>query len=184
MSEFGVSTRYAKALMELVESKNAFEEVAKDMDFVLNTFNASKELRKMIASPIIDPQRKISILSEIFKTRISDISLNFLKFIIDKNRDTLFVDIVKRFNELRDVKLGILNVTVTTAIDLPDKEKSRLEQKLSWFSGKKIRANYKVDSSIIGGFRIRLKDTVIDASVVNQLKNLRKVLLEEKSVFN
>ncbi len=184
MSEFGVSTRYAKALMELVESKDAFEAVSKDMDFVLNTFEDSRELRRIIASPIIDVQKKIDILTEIFKGRVSENSLNFLRFIIEKNRDTLLVDIVTRFNELRDAKLGILNVTVTTAIELPDDEKKKLENKLSEFSGKKARAKYKVDSSIIGGFTVRLKDTVIDASVKNQLSNLRKLLLDEKSVLN
>ncbi len=184
MSEFGVSTRYAKALMELVESKNAFDTVAKDMEFALNTLKDSRELRKTIASPIIDPQKKISILTEIFQSRISEISLNFLKFIIEKNRDNLFTDIVSRFIELRDEKLGIINITVTTAVELPDVEKQKMESKLSEFSGKKVRAKYKVDERIIGGFTVKLKDTVIDASVKNQLKTLRKLLLEEKSVFN
>ncbi len=184
MSNFSVSTRYAKALWELAEEEKSFETVASDVDFVLNTFRSSRDLRRAIANPIIKHEVKIKVLEEIFGDKISATGLKFLKFIISKNREELFGDILKRFTEIRDEEFGILRVEVTTAYDMPENQREELEKKLSDFTGKKVVASYKKDESIIGGFLVQMKDTVVDASVKNQLELLRKVLREEKVNLN
>ena len=176
MSEFNVSTRYARALMDIAEEKNLFESISEDMDLVLNTISEGKELRKILASPIIDSEKKISIIKAIFENKVNSEVLNFLTFILLKNRDVLFYDIIKRFTELRDVKAGIVNVDITSAIDLDDNSKSKIIDKFEKYSGKKIRAKFLVDDSIIGGFLVRIGDTVVDASVVHQLAELKKKL--------
>jgi F-type H+-transporting ATPase subunit delta len=48
----------------------------------------------------------------------------------------------------------------------------RLEEKF----GKKVEATVSVDAEIIGGIKIIIGDTVIDASVKNQLQNLAYTL--------
>jgi F-type H+-transporting ATPase subunit delta len=184
MSDFSVSTRYAKALIELSESERSFDKVAEDIDFVLNTFRDSKDLSKVIASPIVAAEKKRDILDAIFGERIAKTTLDFLKFIVNKNREDIFGSILARFAELRDEKLGIFRVEVTTAYEMPEDQKKMLETKLSDFTGKKIKATYKIDASIIGGFLVKMKDTIIDASVKNQLEILRKRLRGEKTSFN
>jgi F-type H+-transporting ATPase subunit delta len=184
MSDFSVSTRYARALWELAESEKSFEQVARDVDFTLNTFRDSKDLRNVITSPIISTEKKLKVIDTIFGDKISSTGLKFLKFIILKNREEVFGDILKRFAEIRDEEFGILRVEVTTAYDMPPEQKKELEAKLSDYSGKKIEAVYKKDENIIGGFLVKMKDTVIDASVKNQLEILRKSLREEKVNFN
>ncbi len=184
MSDFSVATRYAKALWELAEGENSFEQVASDVDFTLNTFKDSRELRNVIASPIISQEKKLEILDSIFGDKISSTGMKFLKFIILKNREEVFGEILKRFSEIRDEEFGILRVEVTTAYDMPDEQKTEMEKKLSGYTGKKIVASYKKDEGIIGGFLVRMKDTIIDASVKNQLEILRKKLREEKINLN
>ncbi len=176
MSEFNVSTRYASALMDLAEEKNLFSVISEDMDLVEKTLRSSKELRKVIASPVIENEKKISIIEAIFEGKVNNEVLNFLNFIVKKNRDVLFYDIVKRFTELRDVKSGIVNVDIVSAIDLDESEKNKMISKFEAYSGKKIRAEFSVDESIIGGFSVKIGDTVIDATVVNQLERLKKKL--------
>ncbi|RMD49555.1 MAG: F0F1 ATP synthase subunit delta [Ignavibacteria bacterium] len=176
MSEFNVSTRYAKALMEIAEEKNLFDTVSEDMDLVEKTLASSKELRKIIASPIVDSEKKKSIVKAVFENKISPEVLNFLTFVLVKNRDDLFYDIVRRFTELRDVKAGIVNVDITSAVELDDNSRSKMIEKFENYSGKKIRANFSVDDSIIGGFLVRIGDTVVDASVTHQLAELKKQL--------
>ncbi len=184
MSDFSVSTRYAKALWELAEQENSFEQVAKDVDFVLNTFKDSKDLRNVISSPVISPEKKNDVLDAIFGDKISPAGLKFLKFIVLKNREEIFGSILERFSEIRDEKFGILRVEIITAYEMEENQKKAIEGKLSDYSGKKIEAKYIVDKSIIGGFLVKTKDTVIDASVKNQLILLRKTLREEKARLN
>ncbi len=179
MLEYNVSSRYAVALMELAEEKNLFEQVSNDIEFVCNTFSKSKELRNIISSPVIEQEKKTAILTEIFSQHVNADALNFIKFIIDKNRDDLLFSILKRFVDLRDEKLGIANAEVYSAVDISEDQKNDLAGKLKEFTGKKIKAQFKTNENLIGGFKVKIGDKVFDASVANQLSTLKKTLLSE-----
>ncbi|MGD8778242.1 MAG: ATP synthase F1 subunit delta [Ignavibacteria bacterium] len=179
MLEYNVSSRYAVALMQLAEEKDSFEQISNDIEFVYNTFSKSKELRNIISSPVIDQAKKTVILEEIFSQHIKTDSLNFIKFVIDKNRDDLLFSILRRFVDLRDAKLGIANAEIYCAVDISEDMKNDLAEKLKEYTGKKIKADYKVKESLIGGFKIKIGDKVWDASVSNQLSSLKKTLLSK-----
>jgi F-type H+-transporting ATPase subunit delta len=182
MGVYNISNRYANALIELAEEKKAFDKISEDIQIVYNTLTASKELRVMLASPVIKESDKTKILVSIFEKHISKDSLNFLRFIVERNREEVLFHIVKRYLELRDIKLGIVNVELKSAAGLNDKQKSEMKSKLTMFSGKKVRIKFTTDESLIGGFIAKIGDTVLDASIVRQLELLRQSLLSDKKV--
>jgi F-type H+-transporting ATPase subunit delta len=51
-------------------------------------------------------------------------------------------------------------------------------------SGKIVSADYSVDPNLIGGFIVRIGDTVYDASVKHQLSLLRSKFSEEINISN
>ena len=51
-------------------------------------------------------------------------------------------------------------------------------------TNKKVSANYNVDTNLIGGFIVRIEDTVYDASIKHQLNLLRKKFSEEINISN
>ncbi len=184
MGSYTIATRYANALLESSEEKNIFDSVAKDMELIFNTFDASKELRVAIANPILTEEKKIEILREIFGNKVGKDSLEFLFFVVKKGRDEIIYDILKRFIELRDEKLNIVKVLVTSAFELDEKQKEEIKRKLTDYLHKDVRMKYKVTPSLIGGFTVRVGDTVLDASVVHQLELLRNKFLKEDFSFN
>jgi F-type H+-transporting ATPase subunit delta len=179
MSNFNISTRYARAFIELAESKNMLKDAADDMILLKNTFNSSRELRNVLSNPVIKKEDKGSILISLFKKKVSEDTINFLRFIIDKNREDKLVDIVRRFNDIYDEKSGIVNAEVTGAIEIEKGLKDSFQKAVENYSNKNARVKYSSDLDLIGGFRIRIGDTVIDASVKNQLELLKTKLLEE-----
>lgn len=184
MSNYAVTTRYATALLEFSEENNTFEKVAVDMEFVFNTFKSSRELKLFMANPIISQNKKSQILQEIFEKHISKGALEFLEFMIKKDRDEIVFDTLKRFLELKNAKMNIVNVTVISALELIDTQKNHLVKQLSDFTKKKVKVTYKVDKKILGGFTAKIGDTVLDASVLHQLDLLRKRLLNQETLFN
>jgi F-type H+-transporting ATPase subunit delta len=178
MSTYKVSTRYSKAFFEQSESKGSLEETARSIEIVFNTLDKSKELRNLLKSPIINADKKISIISELFRSKISSDSLNFLNFVISKDRADMLFDILKRFLTLRDEKLGIVNVDVTSAVDISESQAEILESNLAKFVNKKVKVKYSTNNNLIGGFIAKVGDTLIDASVKNQLRVLKKQLLK------
>lgn len=179
MSNFNISTRYARAFLDLIESKDKLKDVAGDMVLLNNTFEGSRELRNVLSNPIIKKDDKVAILTELFENKVSNDTVNFLKFIVDKNREDKLVDIVRRFNEMFDEKAGIVNAEVIGAFEITEDLKDHFQKAVENYSRKNARVKYSSDEDLIGGFRIRIGDTIVDASVKNQLELLKARFLEE-----
>ncbi|OGU34573.1 MAG: ATP synthase F1 subunit delta [Ignavibacteria bacterium GWB2_35_6b] len=184
MSDFNISTRYANALLELSVEKKIFDKVSEDAEFIFNTFFSSKELRKILANPVIESAKKKSIIEEVFLNKISSETMSFILFVVNKGRENYIYSIMKRFMELRDKKLGYVNIEISSASELTEEQKKELTDKLKNYTGKQVRLKYKIDSSILGGFVARIGDTIMDASILQQLKSLREKFSEDYSLIN
>ncbi len=73
-----LANRYANALFEFSMLENQSEKTYQDIVFLKNTFHDNKELRVIIESPVIEPDKKNEIFSKIFKEDISPITFGFL----------------------------------------------------------------------------------------------------------
>lgn len=179
MSVFRISYRYANSLLQLASEKKILNKIYEDAELIYGTLAASKELRTILKNPVPKQKVKKNLLSKIFENKISTDSFVFMDFVIDKNREEILFEIYKEFLNLRDNKEGILRAKITSAISLNDELKKNIEKKLAVKTSKQIKADYSTDDKIIGGFIIKIKDTVMDASVKHQLELLRKKFYED-----
>ena len=184
MNESKVSVRYANSLLTSAIEKGNLKTVAGDMEMVFSSLQASEELTRTLSSPVIKPQLKASIMEEVFKSKVSKETMDFLKFVIDKNREDLLESIVKKFLELRDQQEGIVNVNVRSAVELSDDQKEKLRQNFEKVLNKKIRFSFIIDPNVIGGFVAKVGDTVFDASLKHQLEILKKRFLKGGASLN
>jgi len=184
MSKYSIANRYAIAFYADSEEKNILSEVSADMELIYDSLESSAELRKILLNPIIDKEKKIEIVLEIFSDRIVNETKDFIKFLFYKKRENLTLDIVKQFLVIRDDKEGILNALITTAEEINEGQRSEFINKLELYSAKKVRAKFLIDKKIIGGFLIKIDDKVIDASILQNLKNLKTRLLQEEILYN
>ncbi len=184
MSVYRISYRYANSLLQLAEEKGILKKVYEDAEMVFNTLSKSKELRTILKNPVLKQKEKKNLLKKIFEGKIGSDSLTFIDFVIDKNREDILFDIYKEFLNLRDIKEGIIRAGVKSAVELSDLLKQKIEQKLAVRTSKNVKADYVVDSSIIGGFIVQVSDNVIDASVKHQLELLRRKFSEEVDLAN
>lgn len=177
MSNFNISTRYANALVDFAEEKNALEQVSDDMVLVEKTLIESKDLKVALKSPVINNEKKRKILQEIFADKVNKVSLEFILFVNSKSRENILLDISKRYNAIRNIKLNRVEAQIVSTQDFSDEQKTNLQKQLVEFSEKEVIPTFKTDKSLIGGFTVKINDTVIDASVKQQLKKLRKNLV-------
>jgi F-type H+-transporting ATPase subunit delta len=173
MKNARVARRYAMALMSAAEEHKAVEEVAQDLAVLGDIFRVSRELRMLVASPVVPVERKLAVFQELFGRRVSKQTLMFIKLMTSKHREDLLPELVEQFNALRDEKLGIVNVDVKSAVDVSPSQRKDLETRLEKHTRKKVRLRFSVDKDIKGGLVLRIGDTVLDASVRRQLELLR-----------
>lgn len=184
MADFRILHRYATSLLETSLEKNNLEVVTSDIQLLVETLEQSKELNRMLHSPVVRPELKLSILKEIFSRKISKDSMDFVEFVVSKKRESLLNSIGKRFLELRDEHLGIANVFVTSATEFSIEQKNVLQGRLEKILDKKVQLDFETDLSLVGGFIAKVNDTLYDASIRHQLELLKKQFLTGEISLN
>ncbi len=178
MKHTRVARRYAVALMAVAEERKAIDSVATDLATIANTMTSSRELRLLIASPVVTSAKKRAVLREVFASRLGTEAMAFVDLLVTKQREQLLLEITEQFDALRDEKLGIVTADVSTAAELAPEQEKRLNSELERYTGKRVRLRVSLDRSIKGGLLIRIGDTVLDASVRRQLEVLKKRFTE------
>jgi F-type H+-transporting ATPase subunit delta len=174
MTETKVSSRYASSFLSSSIEKNNLEKATADMRIILHAIESSRDLQLAMKSPVIKSDVKESILTEIFSRRIDAESINFVKFIIRKGRESLIDSIARRFLEMRDEHLGILQAQVHSAFELSSEHKEQIKKSFEYLLNKRVNISYQIDEKLLGGFVAKIGDTIYDASVKHQLGLLKK----------
>ena len=75
-------------------------------------------------------------------------------------------------------KSNIIDVKGVVASEMSDQQIESFKVSLDEILGKKIKLSIEVDPRLIGGIKLRIDNTFLDASIHNQLQTLRTELLQ------
>jgi F-type H+-transporting ATPase subunit delta len=172
MKNVRVARRYAAALMAAALPAHAVERTAEDLAQVAGVIRTSRELRLLLASPVVPAAKKSAVLRALFVVRIAPLTMGCLELVTAKSREAHLTEIIEQFNILRDEQLGIVRVHVTSAIEVTPSQESGLVRALAQYTRKDVRVHVTLDKGIKGGLVVRIGDTVHDASIRRQLEKL------------
>lgn len=175
MWEINISKRYAKSLERLIpdDLKKPFY---KDYRMFLDMMDSTM-LRYIMFKPSVTFLQKINILEKIFSDRkyqFNNIFCNFVYTLVRNGRTPYINLIFKIYSQNLNKHLRILNVEIRS----PEKKCSNLlSNMLMQHFNNNVCIEYLVDKTIIGGFKIKIGNYIIDNSVINNLNNLKRELL-------
>lgn len=167
--------RYAKALLEIAIEQNKVEQVAGDMSYLLEANNETVDFQLLLDSPVVNSDKKIAIFGELFG-QFEDISMSFIKLIAKNRRESYLPAIAHSFEQQVKEYKGIVPVTIVSATPLDAAVRGGIIGKIEKSVSGQLEIKELVDESLIGGFIVRMGDKQIDASVANQLNNLKQRL--------
>jgi len=175
-----VTGRYARAFVDVVIEKHLDgNKTLAELETIKSTVHGSLDLRQVWESPAIPAEQKRALLDAIVaRGGLSKPVRNFLAVLIDHRRIPMLDQVVKDFQQELNRRLGFAEAEVTSARDLSDSEKRSLEAQVEKLTGKKVRARYSRNESILGGAIVRLGSTIYDGSVKGQLERIREQLSE------
>lgn len=173
-----VAYRYALALIAEADQKKITERVGQDLELIQTTLRENSLLRAVIATPVIRPHLLANVFGQIFKDHVTKEVMDLLNLLIHKGRGALLDKVAENYLLILDERMNVMNATITSAKELDDQAKSELTAKLGTIMKTKIRPSYKLNPSLLGGFVAKVGDTLIDASIHNQLELLRARLKE------
>ncbi len=138
MSYGKVAIRYANSFLESSIEKKNLDRAADDMSVILNAIESSSLLRRFLENPVVKTEQKKSVLREIFSKNVSADTINFIEFVVDKNRESALKDIAEKFLELKDEYSGVARVEIKSAFELSSEQKKMLEQRFESILNKKL----------------------------------------------
>ena len=173
---------YARAFADVVMKTSSRLDPAgavQELRSVEALLKESDQLRRVLENPSIPGDRKRAVLDAITK-RLGTIRQvrNFIAVVTDHRRLPLFSEILKQLEQELNDRQGFAEAQVSTARTLSDAEKKMLEAEITRLTGKKVRARYEQDTSLLGGAVVQVGSTIYDGSVEGQLNRIREQLVE------
>ena len=180
-----VAGTYGDALFDFAMEENQIDSLMDEILTVQAVLEENKGLEKILVHPEIPKQKKLQVIEDVFKGRISDALTGFLRIVAAKGRykelPDIFAYYIARVKEYK--KIGIAEVT--SAVPLSGAQKQKIEKRLlDTTRYETMEIEYKVDESKIGGLLIRIGDRVVDSTISSKLaaltSSLQKISLESE----
>jgi F-type H+-transporting ATPase subunit delta len=173
-----VTNTYARAFADVVLARRLDpNKILGEIQAVAALIDSSKELREVWEAPSIPADQKRNLLDAIVtREGVSREVRNFIAVLIDHGRISFLAAMVKQFAQELNRRLGFTEAAITSARELTETERNSLESQIEKLTGKKVRAQYAQDRSILGGAVVRIGSTIYDGSVKGQLERIREAI--------
>jgi F-type H+-transporting ATPase subunit delta len=170
-----VARPYAEAAFALAREKNALP-VWSEMLRIAATVADDPQMRAALDNPRLTATDKEALFLSICGDGLDAEGRNFIRVLIGAERIALLPEIRELFGTLKDADEGVARASIASALPLSQDDLASLKAALERRFGKKIEASVSIDESLIGGAKIVVGDTVIDASVKGELEAMANQL--------
>ena len=186
MSVTRLAGRYAKSFFELAQEQQILDRVQEDLRYVESAYQSSSDLQNFLRNPVIGVSEKTRIFDKIFASKLAPISVKALHNLFQHRRERYLLQVCQSFNRLYREAKGISTVTLTTPVELSHQALRNLLEtfRQAGLIGQQADLEQKIDPSIIGGFILQVGDTIYNASIGQQVENLRKKFNENLYIKN
>ena len=172
------SKNMAAALLVVARKIDAVDEVQRSIKLVLELLKKDAQFRSFMQSKRFTTEEKTEVIRSGLKDACHPILQELLIIEIGENPTILLRDLSYFFDAMVIDELNIVPVTAYVADELSAVEIADLQKTLEKSIGKDTELELKVDPSLLGGIKLRIENTYLDASIKTKMDNLRRDLLQ------
>ena len=178
-----LAERYAKSLIDIAGEQNKLEAVYNDIRLLDNILKSSREFANVLKSPIIKEDKKNKIIEAVTNGRIDNLTSSFIKLLTAKGREANLREIISSYIDQYNKVKGIHKVKITTADELSDAMKNEFITKIKASANiENVELQASVNTKLIGGFVLEMEGKLVDASIMRDLRDVRKQFLNNDYV--
>lgn len=166
-----IAKNYAQVLFDLSINRRTMDLLFQAFSEILSQLKENTTLQSLFKNPLLSPKDQKNILSLFI-----DPSLDlFFSFIIQKKRLALLGLIGESFMELVENYKNQGRAFLETATPLTKDQRNSLTKKIQPLLGlDHLIIEEKINPRLLGGFRLKIKGKVFDASLMTQGQNILK----------
>lgn len=177
MKNIPLSSRYAKAYIDLALERGNLEQSVEAAGKVLARMESDEKLAEMLNSPLVSRQDKAAGFASAMGDTIPQQMKDFATLVMDKGRSGIFSEILYQVIARNDVLQGVVHAGVASAVPLsPQQEKQVGEKVRSVSEARTVVLHKSVDPSLLGGMKVTVGDNVWDGTVAGRLEEIKKTL--------
>jgi len=164
---------YADSLFEVAKEQGKLDRIRDQLAELADAVAESRDLQVFFFSPYFSSDEKREGIARAVSDAEPEL-VNFLELLIEKHRMPAIARIRKRFEELWAKENRLLEVRLTSAVELDPEIVKRVGAEIERQTDQKVDLAAEVDEGIIGGLVLRVGNMVMDASVRSKLERLRR----------
>jgi F-type H+-transporting ATPase subunit delta len=173
MSEYRVTSRYAKSLITLAQEQEVLEEVYADIRSFNDICQANRDFVLMLKNPVIRKEKKDQVIKKLFSGRVSKVTYSFFEIMLKKNREKFLPETAVEFKNQYNVLNKIGMAKVTTVLPLDQTLRDEFKRLVKEFTAcKEVELEEITDEALVGGFVLTMGDRQMDESLKGKLKEL------------
>lgn len=177
--------RYAKSLLDLSIEQNNLDAVFADIKMLNGICKTNPDFVALLKSPVINSDKKEKIITAVLEGKISTLTNAFIQLLARKTRESNLPEIIRAFIEQYNELKQIHQVKITTAVPMSETLKNEILAKVKSDAGiEHIELETVVKEELIGGFKLEMRGTLVDASVLRDLKDVKKQFAENIYIHN
>ena len=160
--------RYAKAILDIAIVNKTAEAVNNDMKAIIAATSENAELKDFFANPTIKGEVKLNVVKEVFSS-VQNETNGLFQLLLANKRFEILPAVASQYLAQFDKANGIETAIVTTAFPITAEIEAQVLNKLKEFSNGTITIKNVVDSSIIGGFVLRMGDKQYNTTIKKRI---------------
>ena len=168
----------AAALLVVAKEIDAVDEVQRSIKLVLELLKKDAQFRAFMQSKRFTIEQKTEVIKFGLQDVCNPLIQELLIIEIDQNPTILMRDLSYIFDAMVKDELNIVPVEAHVADELSVDELAYLQKTLEETIGKDTELDMKIDPNLLGGIKLRIENTFLDASIKNKMDNLRRELLQ------
>jgi F-type H+-transporting ATPase subunit delta len=184
MQNSRLAARYAKSLLDLAIEQNQLDAVYADMKWLQQINKSNPDFVALLRSPIISSDKKDKILDAVIGSKVSKLTMLFTNLLTSKTRESNMPEIVNAFIAQYNTLKNIQTVKLTTATPISDELKNSIVAKVKSATSTGVEIETEVKEELIGGFKLEVGGTLIDASILRDLNDVRKQFLNNEYIHS
>ena len=168
----------ATGLFNVSEQINALDRVKDSLNSLNHIVMNSGQFRVLIQSKKIKGKLKVEILNSVLGELSHPLVNEVVSYLKGSDAANELREISNYFDSIYQKKSNTIEVRGVVASKMSVRHIESFKISLDKILGKKTKLSIEVDSSLIGGIKLRIDNTFLDASIHNKLQTLRTELLQ------
>ena len=164
---------YAEALFEVAKEKGKLDVIRDQLGRVADALEEDRELAVFFFSPYFSSAEKRDGIERAVIGAEPELT-NFLELLVEKHRMPVIFRIRRLFDEMWAEENKLLEVTLTSAVELDPEIVRRVGEEIERQTDRKVQLQSRVDDQLVGGLVLQVGNMVLDGSIRNRLEKLRK----------